>query len=196
MQRPLPLFFVVQALVSPFVAGCGGGEIEPSSVLYPPPVCSVDVATHADEGGQHVPSCSKVTYGTNPPSSGSHYPVWSAFKRYTAPVPRGFVVHNLEHGAMVVSYRPDVSAADVDAIARWADALPDDPDCPERRLVITPDPLLDVPFAAAAWGVTLRAACFDAPQFTRFFRDHVGHAPEQVCAGGADLTQSMPGCGE
>lgn len=53
--------------------------------------------------------------------------------------------------------------------------------------MITPDPLLDTPVAAAAWGATFTAQCLDAPArqlLEDFVRTHYNRAPEDVCAGG------------
>jgi hypothetical protein len=106
----------------------------------------------------HVEVCTDVAYATNPPSSGEHWPVWAAFASYTAPVPREMYVHDMEHGAVVLAYRcadpcPDVVAA----LQKVFDEAAGDPLClsagagPKARLVLTPDPELDTPIAAAAW---------------------------------------------
>jgi hypothetical protein len=43
---------------------------------------------------------------------------------------------------------------------------------------MTPDPTLDVKFAAAAWGHTLRAPCFDAQAFAAFIAERKDKGPE------------------
>jgi hypothetical protein len=126
--------------------------------------CDAVEQEQAIEGFTHVDVCSYVEYFTKPPSSGDHYPIWAAYKTYTTAIPEGFFVHNLEHGAIVLTYNcPNGCAADVAAAQAMIDALPADPDCAaqgstvRRRTLMTPDPSLDVPFAASAWGWTLRA---------------------------------------
>lgn len=182
------------------VAACGGeiDAVDPVSDEPPPAGCDVTTSAFANEGQTHVDSCTKVTYGTNPPSSGTHYPVWAAFKAYDAPIPQGFVVHSLEHGAVAVQYRPaDVDAATVAAIRDWATTLPLDPGCgAARRLIIAPNPSLPTPFAAAAWQHTLTSTCFHGPTFARFFRDRVGRAPEDICSDGNDVSTARPDCGQ
>ena len=75
-------------------------------------------------------------------------------------------------------------------IQELIDELPEDPLCgasggPSRRIILTPDPLLETAWAAAAWGHTLTADCF-APEIFRAFVDaHYGAGPEQICADGA-----------
>ncbi len=166
--------------------------------------CGAVVEQHAIEGATHVAVCAPVTYLTKPPSSGNHYPIWAAYESYPLAIPEGFWVHDLEHGAVVLSYDcPAGCAADVAAAQRWIDNLPDDPICSPAagdariRIVMTPDPNLDVKFAASAWGWTLRADCFDPVAFDAFFRAHYGQGSEALCAQGEDLSLGVQdGCGE
>jgi hypothetical protein len=141
--------------------------------------------------GVHVPIGTAIPWCSNPPSSGLHYPIWAAYQAYDTAVPRGYYVHDLEHGAVVFLYNcgdagcPDVVAA----LHAAANAIPDDPICDvdagvRVRAVITPDPLLDVPVAAAAWGWTYKAQCVDLATLTAFARQHYGQGPEVLCANG------------
>lgn len=152
------------------------------------PACGAVTAQHALAPGVHVDACSPIQHATNPPSSGNHYPTWADFGVYDFPLPRGYWVHNLEHGAVVVTYNcPQGCADDVANAKAWLAQLEPDATCPAGppRILLVPDPLLDVPWAASAWGFTLRADCFDADTFTAFFVDHAGGslAPEAVLCG-------------
>jgi hypothetical protein len=164
--------------------------------------CAAVEQRHAIEGQLHVPECSTIAYGSKPPSSGNHYDTWAAYRIYANAIPEGFWVHNLEHGAVVISYNcPDGCADDVAAATAMLSALPPDPFClltstVPRRTIMTPDPNLDVPFAASAWGYTLRANCFDADAFRSFATRHAAAGPENLCGNGADLSTGVPpGCG-
>ena len=116
------------------------------------------------EPGLHVASCTPIVWSSNPPTSGQHYPVWAAFKTYAAPVPRGFLVHALEHGAVVFTYNcPGGCAADIAALQAMLDARAADPLCVaplKNRFIISPDPLLDSRFAASAWEVPSIEGCW------------------------------------
>jgi hypothetical protein len=185
--------------------GAADGGYAPSAPMGP---CAAVVQQHPIEGRVHVNDCSVVDYKTNPPSSGDHYPSWAAYKTYSAPVPEGFFVHDLEHGAVVLTYNcaapgaePDAQGgcdADVAAATRMLASLPDDPSClaleaggVRRRSVLTPDPKLDVRFAASAWGWTLRANCFDATVFEAFEQAHYAQGPEDTCLDGVDVSQGL-----
>ena len=182
--------------------GGDGGGFAPSA---PVGSCKAVTQQHAIEGETHVAICSYVDYRTLPPSSGDHYPIWAAYMTYDKPVPEGYWVHNLEHGGIVLSYNCGAAgcAADVAAAQRMINAYPADPLCAadgvKNRLLMTPDPRLDVRFAASAWGWTLRANCFDADAFLAFVKAHYGQGAEVICGGGEDVigvtSGDPPGCG-
>jgi len=172
--------------------GAGGDAAVPNmdgalgdGMLVEGGACSAVVAQHADEGAFHVPCTPAPTYGTNPPSSGNHYQTWADYKTYDAPVPWGHLVHSLEHGAIVVVYNcPGGCPDEVAAAQAMIDALPVDPACTaptQRRVIMAPDPTLDVRWAASAWTWTIRAPCFDAPTFTAFAQAHYGMGRENLC---------------
>ena len=156
------------------------------------PTCTTTVATHPLFAAPHIAQCSPVGYSTNPPTSGPHYGLWASWRAYADRVPRGFWVHNLEHGGVVVAYNcPTGCAAEVAALTAFLDARPVDPLCvaPIRnRFVVTPDPLLDTRFAASAWGWSLRSDCFDLAALGSFIDAHYAQAPENFCTDGFDPT--------
>src|SRR5215469_7417837 len=86
---------------------CGQQDPQPSGASYPASAptgpCGAVTQQHAIEGFNHVDACSYVDYHTLPPSSGDHYPFWAAYMTYDQPVPEGYWVHNLEHGAIVLT---------------------------------------------------------------------------------------------
>ena len=211
MSRGRAVGTAVASLSLCIVGGCGGGSprgtapIDASVTFNPVPVppmlvdavvppdatevdgasCAAVIESHPEEGFTHIPCTSPTTYLTDPPSSGNHYPIWAAYQTYDAPIPWGNLVHNLEHGAIDIVYNCPAGCADeVAQVQAWINALPPDPTCGTNRIILAPDPTLDVRFAASAWTWTLRADCFDATAFTQFFNDHYGRGRELVCAGG------------
>jgi hypothetical protein len=169
-----------------------------------PVQCNTTVTEYAVDPAIHIAVCTPIQYPTNPPTGGPHYPYWAAFKTYTTPVPRGFYVHDLEHGAIVITYNcPGGCDAELSQLQAWIDARPADPLCtaPLRsRIVVTPDPLLDVRFAASAWGWALKSQCFDLAMLGPFIDAHYAMAPENFCIDGIDPTAPDAGipsdCGQ
>lgn len=175
--------------------GAGGADGE-----LPPGVgaCNVRRVESPPTSAFHQLECSDITYSTNPPSGGDHYAVWAAFQVYDTPVPPGFLVHSLEHGAVVFWYNcPEGCADEVAEVESFIASLPEDPLCAAataaRRAVLVPHPELASRWAASAWGFALTADCFDPEEFESFYTEHVGQAPEDFCTDGrTDVVARCP----
>ena len=153
--------------------------------------CTVYTAREASEAANHVAVCSELAYDV-PPTGGAHYSQWAAFGSYDAPVPWGFLVHAMEHGAIVLAYRcepgPACAAirAELEAIVV---AREPDPLCrgdARTRYVLAPAPDLEWPIAVLAWEHLYTATCLDRPSIESFVDAHYGRGPESTCADGVD----------
>jgi hypothetical protein len=170
----------------------GGGPSDATIVFFPDASCLVEIDEPPLLPGTHVPIGTDIQWDSNPPSSGPHYPIWAAYQAYTSPVPRGYYVHDEEHGAVVFLYNCGDAGCPgfVAGLQAASDAIPDDPLCTDAgegvrvRTVITPDPLIDVPLAAAAWGWVYKAQCLDEPTLRDFALQHYGNGPEVLCGNG------------
>jgi hypothetical protein len=102
---------VVNALSA---AGCTLREVKPL-----PPKDGKNF--HAD-----VPALTtKVKWSSFPPSGGGHYQLWAVWGFYREPVNPRLVVHNLEHGAVVMWWGQSVPRATVDELNRFYSESPD-----------------------------------------------------------------------
>jgi len=173
------------------LAACSD-PVGPRPLHYELGSCGV-VDIHDEVSGAHVPQGSLIEYPTNPPASGPHFPIWAAWDRSYSSLDRGFWMHNVEHGAIVLAHRCDEGCPD--ELAQLEDvvrALPTDALCtaPVRnRAIIVADPLLPdgIRFAAVAWGVTYTASCVDPDALQTFSDDFYARAPEDFCTNGASL---------
>jgi hypothetical protein len=147
-----------------------------------PPSCRV--VTVPFEGQRHVDEGTPVDYVHNPPASGPHYPVWARYQEHTAAVARPYWVHNLEHGAIVLLYHPGAPAETIAALRDAYRALPLDPSCGHTRALLTPDPLLDRPFAVVAANHVLVCAAVNTPAIIDFTLVRRNMAVEDACADG------------
>ncbi len=144
-------------------------------------------------------TCAQTTpvYIHNPPIGGPHYWVWANWGIHAEVVPRGYWVHNLEHGGVVFLYRPDAQQSLIDALIRVHDAIPPEQDCvdqgfPNRRVVVTQDPLLDVPWAVTVsgpeefycvgFGYYIKGDCIESEQaLVDFAVQHRNMSAETIC---------------
>src|SRR5436305_3925980 len=79
--------------------------------LLPKPVAAQGHQVPIEGNRQHVAQGTPVDYRNRPPSSGDHYDQPYSYGVSASQVPTGNWVHNLEHGATVVLYRPDLCDA-------------------------------------------------------------------------------------
>lgn len=128
-----------------FVVGGSGGTGQSKELTAQFVRCGGALHTYKSEGRGHVFSLTaKVHYKTFPPTSGKHYAVPAIFDIYDQPVKEIQLVHNLEHGAIVIQYGSKVSQA---AIGKITDFYRSDP----TGLVVAPLPALGSKIALTAW---------------------------------------------
>ena len=66
---------------------------------------SIPGTYYPPQGREHLqPGQTYDRYTSNPPTSGSHAPIWADWSIHQDPVPKEQLVHNLEHGGVAVVY--------------------------------------------------------------------------------------------
>jgi hypothetical protein len=141
------LGFVGLAAVVGFLFIGGGGSSAGNPAAIRAAGCTVNTYP-ATQAGIHVTTPPKPgTYNSFPPTSGPHYPTPAPYDLYTQPVQQFRLVHNLEHGAVVIQYGNKVKPATVNQIADWYRKDP-------RGLVVAPLPALGNKIALGAWNVS------------------------------------------
>ena len=128
-----------------------------------------------------------VKYAQTPPVGGDHDPVWLNCGIYDKPVKVGSAVHDMEHGAVWITYDPKLPTAEVDKLrvaartngtyqgAPWTD--------------ITPFTGLNSgDIYASAWGYQLKLTNASDPRLIKFLTRFV-HGPQTpeptaACTGG------------
>jgi hypothetical protein len=84
---------------------------------------------------------------TLPPPGGIHYNAWQNCGIYDEPVATGNAVHSLEHGAVWITYSPDLPA---NQVAQLRDKVVN-----TTYILLSPYPNLQSPVVLSAWGVQL-----------------------------------------
>lgn len=124
----------------------------------------------------HVQPGTQTNYNSNPPTSGAHLEAVIAPWGVTS-IPQDDIalIHNLEHGGIVLHYTPDLDAGQRQQLIDLANDLRRI----DRKVVLAPREANDAPITATAWGRILKLDAFDAMQLRAFFEANRNNAPEQ-----------------
>lgn len=119
-----------------------------------------------------------TAYNSDPPTSGWHVGSMVApWGIQAEPVVDKVTVHNLEHGGVIIHYRPDMSANDLASLTTLARDLQRKNSC----LIVAPRDNLAHPVVITAWTYMLSLDSVDVAKITAFFDDRVGNGPEPFC---------------
>ncbi|ACZ30831.1 hypothetical protein Xcel_1811 [Xylanimonas cellulosilytica DSM 15894] len=121
------------------------------------------VETFADLTANHTSGA--VTYAQTPPVGGDHDPAWQNCGVYTEPVRDENAVHSLEHGAVWITYDPDLPADEVAALDRLAKG--------QGYVLVSPYAGLDAPVVVSAWGYQLKVESADDARLPVFLKKYV-----------------------
>lgn len=138
----------------------------------------------------HVPG--PVTYSVTPPVGGQHNAEWMNCGIYDKPVPAERAVHNLEHGAVWITYQSSLPQSSVNALRTFVERqsmLNPAGQGASRYLDLSPYPGLPSPIVVSSWGFQLRLTSPSDPrlqQFVNKFRVSQTYTPEygSPCTGG------------
>lgn len=173
---------LVGAILVALVLLLGGGEGATAGTTQPD-----DGSAHVTDGAScraDPASCgvAEVPYSSTPGTSGPHWNNPTNWGVYSTPQNESQVIHNLEHGGIVIWYDPD--ALDADGIAQMADYV-------NRQISAGisgrfkfmlspwagPDPL-GAPIAVTAWRNLLELDEVDLAAIDAFAGEHYGRSPE------------------
>ncbi|TWJ21053.1 DUF3105 domain-containing protein [Micromonospora endolithica] len=130
-----------------------------------------------------------VAYPVSPPVGGDHNPIWQDCigDVYPAAIANENAVHSLEHGAVWITYRPDLPADQIETLAGKVRGTP--------YLFMSPFPGLDRPISLQAWGYQLKLDTATDPRVDQFIKDfRIKAAPEPgaPCSNGVTATGTTP----
>ncbi|MCY3946285.1 MAG: DUF3105 domain-containing protein [Anaerolineaceae bacterium] len=125
-------------------------------------------------GQVHIaPGAPPSRYNSNPPTSGDHYPAPVRAAFYEQQVPDAYLVHNLEHGQVWLSWRDEADREAIELFRQLHEQF-------AEWVVVSHRPENDRRLAAAAWGRLLKLDTPDRDALTAFIMRYRDKAPESV----------------
>lgn len=130
-----------------------------------------------DKGQQHVAEGSKQYGGPEPPASGEHgQPIpWQVYKQE---VPDMNIIHNLEHGGIYISYRPDLPADQIDQIEKLFSKPYSREKFSPIKAIVAPRAANEAPVIMSSWTRSMKLDSYDEEKMVEYYLRNVGQAPE------------------
>ena len=171
------------ALLSPSRSSSGRGVRGDQRQANTPSLAAVK--TFKYDAGAHTESA--VAYKETPPVGGEHHPVWLNCGVYDEQVRSENAVHSMEHGAVWITYQPDLAQADVDTLEDIA---------PDTYSLLSPYEGLPAPVVVSAWGTQLALTGADDPRLEEFIKKYrqgpQTPEPGALCTNGSDGSDLPP----
>lgn len=136
---------------------------------------------HEDKGRQHVADGTVPYGGQEPPTSGDHSnPVpWQAYEQEISDMN---VIHNMEHGGIYISYKPDLPADQVAKIKALFFAPYSRQDFSASKALLAPRAANDAPIIMSSWLRSEKFESFDEEKMVEYYRRNVGKSPEPAAS--------------
>lgn len=141
-----------------------------------------------DEGEKHLASTDEkhAPYVTDQPTSGPHFAQPAAWGVSEREIPDEQWIHNLEHGGVVITYKPDLPAKDIDELRVIAANLTMRDEQTSKKgfkVVLTPRAANKSAVQLSSWGYSISLDAVDKTKIQQFYRDRPNTAPEPNAAG-------------
>jgi hypothetical protein len=115
-----------------------------------------------------------VAYDPAPPVGGEHDATPQTCGFYATPVRNENAVHSLEHGAIWITYRPDLASDQVDRLRTLAENEP--------KVLVSPFDDLSAPVVASSWGRQLQLDSAEDERLVQFVQRFRADAPEPLAS--------------
>jgi len=134
---------------------------------------------HADKGREHVEQ--KNYSGSELPTSGDHAdPV--AWGVYETEQRDDQLIHNLEHGGIVATYRPDISDNELSQLKQLLAKPFSESGFEPTKIVIAPRKLNEAPIVLSSWQRSEKLNTFNKETVMTYVKRNLGKSPEPLAS--------------
>lgn len=132
---------------------------------------------HADHGREHVEQ--KNYSGGELPTSGDHaLPV--AWGMYETEQRDDQLIHNLEHGGIVVTYRPDITTNELGELKRLLSKPYSEPKFAPTKIVLAPRSANKEKIVLSSWQRSQSLDAYDKSLVINYVKRNLGKSPEPL----------------
>ena len=140
LKKQCTVIALLGVVFSAALISCSSGESEPVEVSTEEMLEEVEYLVitsreHTDEN---------VDYPTIPPAGGNHLGIWHTCGIYKVELLDEAAVHSLEHGAVWVTYKPEIAKEEIIKLTTMLSS--------RSKILLSPHPEQISPIVATAWG--------------------------------------------
>lgn len=135
---------------------------------------------HKDEGRQHVEQ--KNYSGSELPTSGAHAASPVAWGVYDTDQRDDQLIHNLEHGGIVVTYRPDIPTNELTQLKQLLAEPFSEPGFEPKKIVIAPRKQNKAPIVLSSWLRSESLQNYDKATIIKYVKRNLGKSPEPLAS--------------
>lgn len=130
-----------------------------------------------DAGRTHISPGKQVAYKAAIPTSGPHgeEAPWGYSPQQ---LPNENIIHNMEHGGIVVSYRPDLDSATIEKLRALFTKPYAVSSFQPTKVIIMPRAGQQEPIVLASWDRLLKLDSYNQQTLIDYYLTNVGHSPE------------------
>jgi len=170
--RSLPVLLCIVLL-----AGCAGSSRTASSSSSAPVVPPSEVQTFEDQGRQHIEDGQTFAYNSNPPTSGPHNSQYVRWGVYNQEIAKEILVHNMEHGGVIVWYncrtsRKTLTPTQCEELARNLSSTTQPLIDAGKEIVVSSYTNMNHLIALTAWTKLQTLEQFDLVEINKFIKNY------------------------
>ncbi|MEE9198789.1 MAG: DUF3105 domain-containing protein, partial [Dehalococcoidia bacterium] len=181
----IAFFFVITVIVPALSSAPAEDDSQPTGQTDGTSGTSVSGELNfPSQGREHIPMDKRArSYNSNPPTSGEHWSVPgvapAAWGIYDQILPDEIIVHNLEHGGVVIHYLPTVAPSTVAQLKEFIQQQLDYP----TGYILAPRSNLPASITISAWEYYLPLFQINEQLMKSFISAHYDQAPEGLAGG-------------
>jgi thiol-disulfide isomerase/thioredoxin len=136
---------------------------------------NLQTETFAIVGQDHIRQGEPVEYNSNPPTSGGHFGTQRPWGVFAQKIIDQGAIHNIEHGGIWITYKPDLELRQVRQLRQIAAKYP-------NAVLMSPRAENDNSIAIVSWGRMMKLDAVDVGAVDQYIRTYVNDGPEKFAS--------------
>jgi hypothetical protein len=135
-----------------------------------------------DKGRQHIAVGQSASYDTDVPTSGTHSVQPASWGVSLVELPNEAVVHNMEHGGVVVSYKATTDKETIDKLTALLSKPYSNKDFLPTKVILMPRSDQTAEIVLASWRRSQELSEYDEAKIIDYYNSNIGKSPEPTAS--------------